>query len=109
MLYLYQNSIISNLKSYGQKDKNLHQIIIYGSYARNEHGPESDIDVLIITDNIPESEKYFSKFRSNTYIETSVMISFFYLTPYQYTNGKEPFVNQIKKEGKIIWSINKKI
>ena len=109
MLYLYQDSIISNLKNFGKKDKNLYQIIIYGSYARDEHRPDSDIDVLIITKNIPESEKYFSKFRSDTYIKTSIMISFFYLTPDQYTNGKEPLINQIKKEGKIIWSVSKKI
>ncbi len=109
MLYLYEGSILADLKSYGSKDQNLHQIIIYGSYARDEHRPDSDVDVLIISNNISESEKLFSKFREETYIKTSIMITFFYLTPEQYAERKEPLINQIKKEGKVIWSIDKKI
>jgi len=109
MLYLYQDLIIQNLKRHAKEDKNLHQIIIYGSFARNEHRPESDIDILIITDDILESERIFSKFRNNIYLETSVIMSFQYLRPLEYANRKDPFMNQIKKEGKIIWSINKTI
>ncbi len=107
MLYLHQDSIISELKEHGTKDKFLHQIILYGSFTRNEHGPDSDIDILIITENIPESEKIFSKFRDDVYFKTSVSISLQYITPSNYINSKDPFIKQITKEGQIIWSINR--
>ena len=109
MLYLYEDYIISKLINYGKKDENLHQIMIYGSYARNEHRPESDIDFLIVTDNISESEKIFSEFRNEIFIETSVMTSFYYVTPVEFSYSKELLLKRIQREGKIIWSKKKKI
>jgi len=109
MLYLYEDSIISDLTKYAIKDKSLQQIILFGSFVRNEHQPDSDIDVLIVTNNISETNQLFSKYRDTVYINTSVVISFHYITPLAYANTKDPFLNQIKKEGKIIWSTNKKI
>ena len=29
----------------------LKQLILYGSYARNQHDPESDIDIIILVDD----------------------------------------------------------
>jgi len=45
------------LKLYGDK---LEQLILYGSYARNEQEPESDIDIMILVD---EDEAALRKYR----------------------------------------------
>jgi predicted nucleotidyltransferase len=45
------------LKLYGDK---LEQLILYGSYARNEQEPESDIDIMIFWD---EDEAALRKYR----------------------------------------------
>lgn len=107
MLYLYQDLIISNLMKYGNNDKNLQDIVIYGSFVRNEHGPDSDLDILIITNNISESEIIFSKFRKDIYTKTSIPISFYYISPIDYLRRRDPFISQIKKEGQILWSVSK--
>jgi len=107
MLYLHQNSIISELRKCTNKDKNVQMIIIYGSYARKEHQPDSDLDILIVTGNITRSEQIFSRFREKIYLETSVPISFYYIGPHDFSNSKNHFINLIKKKGEIIWSANK--
>jgi predicted nucleotidyltransferase len=45
------------LKLFGGK---LRQLILYGSYARNEQDPESDIDIMILVD---ENEEILRKYR----------------------------------------------
>ena len=45
------------LKLYGDK---LERLILYGSYARNEQEPESDIDIMILVD---EDEAALRKYR----------------------------------------------
>jgi len=37
--------------------KHIQGIYLYGSYARNEQTPESDIDILVITDGIKIKKK----------------------------------------------------
>ena len=103
MLYLYHDSIIANLKRVAKSDKYLRQIIIFGSVARDEHTPSSDLDILVVSDNPLESEKLFSKFRNDIYNETTVLTSFHYITPFQYSNSKDPFIKRIQREGKKIW------
>ncbi len=107
MLYLYQDSIILELRKCTNKDKNIQAIIIYGSYARKEHQPDSDLDILIVTSNITKSEQIFSRIKEKIYSETSVPTSFCYIAPDEYSNSKNPFINLIKKEGECIWSANK--
>jgi predicted nucleotidyltransferase len=107
MLYLYQDSIILELRKCANKDTNVQTIIIYGSYARKEHQPDSDLDILIVTSNITKSKQIFTKIREKIYLETSVPLSFSYTSPNEYYNSKDPFINMIKKEGEIIWSANK--
>jgi predicted nucleotidyltransferase len=52
------------IKIFGDK---LRHLILYGSYARNEQDPESDIDIMIL---VEESEEALRKYR---YIVSDVM------------------------------------
>jgi predicted nucleotidyltransferase len=42
--------ILNRLKSLLQKRVNLHQLILFGSRARGDADPDSDMDVLVILD-----------------------------------------------------------
>jgi predicted nucleotidyltransferase len=41
----------------------LRQLVLYGSYARNESAPESDIDIMIMVDESEEGLKFMEKRR----------------------------------------------
>lgn len=62
-------SIIKELKSVSKK------IVLYGSASRGEDTYESDIDLLIITNNVDEVKKHLQKYKFKKKIETKIFTS----------------------------------
>lgn len=85
----------------------LHEIILYGSVAREEDGDDSDIDVLFVFDN--EGFRGFSELRNIQPINVEILlhygeiISALPTTTYLYSTKKTPLYLNIKKEGKTLW------
>lgn len=75
------NNVLVQLTKYSQKlfgDK-LKHVILYGSYARGDYNEESDIDVMIMVDMLPEElSKYrweVSCYCADLNLENNVLIS----------------------------------
>jgi predicted nucleotidyltransferase len=84
---------------------NLSQLILFGSQARGEAKPDSDIDVLIvlkssIKDRIKQ-EKVIQVI-SDLCLEYELLISCVYVNEEQFKNEKSPLLINIHKEGIII-------
>ena len=104
MLLLYKDKIIKKIsQNFPKLDKNLTQIILFGSVAREEFTPLSDIDLLIITTNPKRTQILFSDLMDQIYDETCVILSPIYLTPNQFENSIEPLYKRIRWEGQILW------
>ncbi|MEQ9715412.1 MAG: nucleotidyltransferase domain-containing protein [Candidatus Asgardarchaeum sp.] len=104
MLLLYKDKVLQKiLKEYTKIDENLIKIIIFGSVARDEYTPLSDIDLLIITDNKKKTRELFSDFREKLFAEYGVPITAIYVTLDEFNSSIEPLYATIKKEGKVIW------
>ena len=91
--------IIKALKPY-QPEK----IILFGSAARNQFRPGSDLDLLIIK----KTKKTFLErnFEARNLIDTLLPFDVFVLTPEEVEKGKrnwQPFVIDILEEGKVIY------
>ena len=83
----------------------LRRLILYGSYARNEQDPESDIDIMIMVD---ESEDGLRKYRyliadvmGELTIRYGKLISLTEVTYNRYNDFLEvlPFYKNINEEG----------
>jgi predicted nucleotidyltransferase len=83
----------------------LRQLILYGSYARNEQNPESDIDIMILVD---EDEDRLRKYRERIVdIMTDLSLkhdTFISLTDETYNRYNEyldvlPYFENVYKEG----------
>ncbi len=81
-----------------KENLHLHQVWLFGSYARNEQQEFSDIDVAVVAD----------EFESIGFIDvqffTDVLIKFPLLEPHTYNtadfvNNKNPFAEHIQKTG----------
>lgn len=86
---------------------NLQYVLLYGSRARKESTPESDIDLLVVLDHFDDFWEETSKIKSLAYKLTfaagkSVVLSALPVTLKQYTAGGTPFLINVKKESKII-------
>lgn len=81
----------------------LKDVILYGSYARQEHTRDSDIDImaLIDDDNIRQYEDNITDIMVDISLEYDVVLSIItenYQTYNKYINML-PYFNNIKKEG----------
>jgi predicted nucleotidyltransferase len=83
----------------------LDSLILYGSVARGDFGPESDIDVLIIIEN-KELDDKFSDLRYDIDVKNGTVTTFIVYTPVEIENKVKqgfPFINNVLREGKIIY------
>ena len=85
---------------------NPEQIILYGSYARNEANDWSDVDLLMIADfkNLP-FEKRLNKIDGTTIkIKSNLIFDIRGLTPKEFNSAKPwTIYEEIKKEGVVLY------
>ena len=77
-------------------------LILFGSQARGEAEPDSDIDVLVILakDINPVTEiKRNNSLITNLSLETNQLINCIYLSQQDWHNQKTPLIQNIQKEG----------
>ena len=97
-------NILNKLKtkfSQNYQDR-LAQIILFGSQARNEAEPDSDIDILILLKGEVNPVKEIKKnnpWISDLCIETDELINCIYLSEEQYHWQNNPLIRNIKTEG----------
>ncbi len=80
------------------------QIVLFGSYARGEAGPESDIDLMVITtDPNWETEYRLITMGYQVFSETGVMLSVKVRTWGEFNrSGNIFFLQTIKQEGVLV-------
>ncbi|MEM2109673.1 MAG: nucleotidyltransferase domain-containing protein [Candidatus Odinarchaeota archaeon] len=107
MLILFGEEVINFIKSkLPVLDENLIEIIVFGSFARGDYTPQSDIDLLLITKNIKATENVFSNLRITILMNFEIVVSAIYYTPETFKKSVEkglPLIKTILKEGKTIW------
>lgn len=87
--------------------KHISKVILFGSAARGDFSPESDIDLLIVTANGEKSLKdQISMACFDIIMETEVILSPLVMDEEMYEWHKkyrDPFYNQIQKDGIDLW------
>jgi predicted nucleotidyltransferase len=90
------------LKLFGDK---LEQLVLFGSYARNEQDPESDIDIMILVDESDSTLRKYNDKIANIMTDLSLKYNtFISLTEETYSRYNEyldilPFFQNINNEG----------
>lgn len=83
---------------YGEE---LRGVYVYGSHARNEGQPESDVDVIIILDNI---EDYWEEIQRTSHVisdlslKYNVSISPVRINEIAWLKEDSPFLNNVRRE-----------
>jgi predicted nucleotidyltransferase len=82
--------------------KNLRGIYLYGSYARQEEDPESDIDVAVV---LKDFKDYWEEIQRTSHIiselslKYEVSISPVRIREADWIQEDSPFLNNVRKEG----------
>lgn len=80
----------------------LEQVILYGSHARGEARPDSDIDVLIIVRgnvNYPDLMQRTSSLVAEVSLQNDVVISRTFASLADWKNARTPFLINVRREG----------
>lgn len=98
------NPILSELKQELQKmyGDRLTKLILFGSHARGEANPDSDIDLLAVLKS-PVSQvqeiSYMSNLRVKILLERDELVSIIPVTEEDYSKRNVGFLRNIRKEG----------
>ncbi|MFQ6052589.1 MAG: nucleotidyltransferase domain-containing protein [Candidatus Hydrothermarchaeota archaeon] len=81
-------------------------IIVYGSVARKNATKESDIDILIISDEKSKIEDRVSDIRAEIDLEYDTLITLIYLTPKELEHRirvGSPFIEDVLTQGVVLY------
>lgn len=83
----------------------LDTMILYGSFARGENNPESDLDIMLLADGDVESigiwDEQFSKIMFNLSLKYDLFVSIMLISKTQFHEYPEvlPFYMNVEREG----------
>ena len=83
----------------------IHSILLYGSRARGDERPDSDIDILIVLKNefnYSEMLRLSSERTASLSLENDVVISRAFVTEKDYKERQIPFLMNVHREGIVI-------
>lgn len=95
-----------SIDAFGDK---INRIVLYGSYARGDFTPESDIDVMILIDckhdELPQYRRKVSKIASEICLDDEVELSLVIEDIYTYEKWLDTlvFYQNIKKDGVVLY------
>ena len=80
----------------------IHSIVLYGSRARGDERPDSDIDILIVLKgefNYIEMLKLSDDLAASLSLENDLVISRAFVTEKDYRERQIPFLMNVRREG----------
>jgi len=94
------------IEAFGDK---INRIILYGSYARGDYTPESDIDVMILLncqhDELPNYRRTITKIASDISLDDDIEVSLVLEDIYTYKRWLDTlvFYQNVNKDGVVLY------
>lgn len=99
-----EKKILNDFKNLLIQRVRLYRLILFGSRARGDAHPESDMDVLVIIEDkyTPQIQEQVSECGWEAGFEAGIVVSSLIYTRDEWENGPEsysPFVETVRREG----------
>jgi len=96
------------LQDFRNKRLSLDKIVLFGSYAKNHHTRESDIDLIIVSrdfrgKNLPEKVELAAGLNWQLVHQTKKPFDLLYYSDLEWRKGSSLIISAAKKEGRVIY------
>ena len=105
MLYLKLDTILERLKKFFRKTAEIQEVYLFGSVARNDHLPWSDIDLLILSKSPEKIRIKVNSFLNEIFVNESILVSAIMENCDKISITSRYF----KQEGKLLWAKKKNL
>ena len=105
MLYLKLDDILGQIKEFSQLNTEIEEVYLFGSVARNDHLPWSDIDLLILSKSPEKTRVKVNSFLNEIFINEGVLVS----AIVEHIDKISIVSRYFKQEGKLLWAKRKNL
>ncbi len=87
---------------YGER---LHRVMLFGSYARGEARPDSDVDILVVLKGVVSPGREVAKvsgYLADLSLEYDKVISCLFMDETRFTTQQGPLLRNIRREGIVV-------
>lgn len=103
MLYIKLDDILKQLKEFFKKIPEIKEVYLFGSVAKGDYLPWSDIDLLILSEDPQKVRQVVSSFLNEIFVNEGVLIS----AIFDNINRMSLSSKHFKKEGRLFWAKKK--
>ncbi len=101
MLFLYGFDVLREVVRVISGYRGSRLLLLYGSVARGDYGPDSDIDLVLVFEGDPEGVR---RDVLDVSVKYNVPVSLRILTPSEYFHSGSSFVSRLRREGVLLWT-----
>ena len=86
----------------------IYKIVVFGSYAKEKGGKESDLDIIVVSENfegkdIFERVKLASGIHRELVEKIAMPVDVMYYSPIEWERGSSLIINAAREEGEVVY------
>ena len=103
MLAIKLDEVLSRLRDELSRIPGVRFAIVFGSIARGDYRPDSDVDVLLVVNDLEDARDMARKISSNVFAETGVPVTVIVVSLDDYLSERTSLIRKAKREGFFLW------
>ncbi len=103
MIALKLDEVLRRLRNELSKVPGAKLIVVFGSVARGDYRPDSDVDVMLVADDVGKARRAAREVSSDIFADTGVPVTVIVVSPEEYLEESFSLVRRAKKEGFLLW------
>jgi len=103
MLALRLEDVLKRLRDELSKVPGARALIVFGSVARGDYRPDSDVDLLLVVEDVRRARAQAKRISSRVFSETGVPVTVIVASLDDYASDRTALIRRAKREGKVLW------
>ena len=103
MLSLRLGGVLKRLREELSRIPGARAVIVFGSVARGDYRPDSDVDILLVVEDVERAKPLARRISSNVFSETGVPVTVIVASLDDYSSGRTALLRRARREGRALW------